>query len=215
MSLRFRVWPARRPPRRDDPRGCTDWYTRVSRMGQVYAPDSPASEESAVGMGNARLHLMRGLLLLVVTLSAAVAAAEESSRRQEPRAAMLEALEVQASLPASLPELPEAASPVAESAREAATEGARRGQGARTRGEPTEKARREASERASSMAERTPPGASIQAARDAALGAAGVGSEAQDAAGRSRSEKVRKDRESRPEGPGSGKPTQPAPIRNP
>jgi hypothetical protein len=158
---------------------------------------------------------MRGFLILALSLWAALAAAEEMPRREEPRAALLEALEVQASLPASLPELPEAASPVAESAREAATEHARRGTEVRARGEATGKARREASERASSMAERIPPGASIKAARSAALDAAGVGSEAQDAAGRSRAETVRKSKEPKPDGPGSGRPTQPAPIRHP
>jgi hypothetical protein len=155
---------------------------------------------------------MRGSLILAIMLWAAVSAAEERPRGEEPRAAILEALEVQASLPASLPELPEAASPVAESARETATEGARRGAGARTRGEATEKARREASERASSMVERTPPGASIKAARSAALDAAGVGSEAQDAASRSRAETVRNKKEPKPDGPGGGRPTQPAPL---
>jgi ribonuclease E len=158
---------------------------------------------------------MRGSLILAVTLWAAVAAAEETPRREEPRVAILQALEAQASLPAALPELPEAASPVAESARETATEGARRGTGAHTRSASTEKARREASERASGLVERTPPGASLKAARSAALDAAGVGSEAQDAAGRSRAEAVRKNKEPRPEGPGSGRPTQPAPIRHP
>jgi hypothetical protein len=181
------------------------------------ATDSLAFEESAAGTENATLldrlslgrvveAVMRGSLILAITLWAAVAAAEEPPRPEEPRAAILQALEMQASLPAALPELPEAASPVAES---------RRGTGTHTRGTSTEKARREASERASSLVERTPPGASIKAARSAALEAAGVGSEAQDAAGRSRAEAVRKNKEPRPEAPGSGRPTQPAPILHP
>ncbi|HEX8825833.1 MAG TPA: hypothetical protein VF794_38335 [Archangium sp.] len=158
---------------------------------------------------------MRGSLILALMLCALGAAAEESPRREESRAALREALEVQASLPKEPPRLPEAASPVAESARETATEGARRNAGTRTRGEAAEKARREASERASRMREHTPPGASLKAARDAALGAAGVGSEAQDAAGRSRAEAVRKNKGSKPDEPGNGKPSVPAPIRHP
>lgn len=158
---------------------------------------------------------MRGFLILALTLCALGAAAEESPRREEPRAALREALEVQASLPTELPRLPEAASPVAESARESATDGARRNAGTRTRGEAAEKARREASEQASRMAEHTPPGASIKAARAAALGAAGTGSEAQDAAGRSRAEEVRKNKGPKHDGSGNGRPAEPAPIRKP
>jgi hypothetical protein len=159
---------------------------------------------------------MRGSLILALSLWALGAAAEESPRREEPRAAILQALEVQATLPAQLPRLPEAASPVAESARETATDGARRDTATRTRGEAAEKARREASERAASATGRTSHGASIKAARSAALGAAGVGSEAQDAAGRSRSETVRKNKEPKPDKPGNGRPSeQPAPIRHP
>ncbi|HEX5753054.1 MAG TPA: hypothetical protein VFZ09_43035 [Archangium sp.] len=148
---------------------------------------------------------MRGLLILAISLWAAGAIAEEPSRRQEPRAAMLEALEAQATLPAQLPRLPEEASPVAESARETATQGARQDAAARTRGEAAEKARREASQQAA----RTPPGQSLEAARAAALGAAGGGPEAQDAAGRSRSEHVRKNKDPKPDSPGNGRPKEP------
>ncbi len=154
---------------------------------------------------------MRGVLILAISLWAAGASAEEPSRRQEPRAAMLEALQVQASLPAQLPRLPEEASPVAESARDTATQGARRDAAARTRGEAAGKARREASEHAA----RTAPGQGIKAARAAALGAAGGGSDAQDAVGRSRAEQVRKNKDPRPDSPGNGRPTQPNPIRGP
>ncbi len=152
---------------------------------------------------------MRGLLILAISLWAAGATAEEPSRTREPRAAILEALEVQASLPEQLPRLPDAASPVAESARETATEAARRDAASRTRGEAAEKARREASERAARMGERTPPGQSIKAARSAAMGAAGAGSDAQDAAGRSRAEHVRKNKDSKHDSPGGGRPKQP------
>jgi hypothetical protein len=158
--------------------------------------------------------VMRGPLILALVLCAFGAAAEESPRREEPRAALREALEVQASLPTELPRLPEAASPVAESARETATEGARRNAAARTRGEAAEKARREASEHASRRVEHTPPGASIKAAREAALGAAGLGSEAQEAAGRSRAEHVRGNKGPKPDAPGNGRPES-APIRKP
>jgi hypothetical protein len=158
--------------------------------------------------------VMRGSLILALMLCAFGAAAEESSRREEPRAALREALEVQASLPAELPRLPEAASPVAESARETATEGARRNAVGHTRGEAAGKARREASEHAARMTEHTPPGASVKAARAAALGAAGLGSEAQDAAGRSRAEEVRRNKGHKPDAPGNGRPES-APIRKP
>ncbi|WP_375769816.1 hypothetical protein NR798_02720 [Archangium gephyra] len=154
---------------------------------------------------------MRGLLLLTLSLWTAAAAAEEPSRRQEPRAAILEALEVQASLPSQLPRLPEESSPVAESARDTATQGARRDAAARTRGEAAGKARREASEHAA----RTPPGRSLEAARSAALGAAGVGSDSQDAAGRSRAEQVRKNKDPKPDSPGNGRPKEPQPLRGP
>jgi hypothetical protein len=150
---------------------------------------------------------MRGPIILVILLWAVGATAEERVRREEPRAAILEALEVQAGLPEQLPQLPEAASPVAESARETATEGARRGKASRTRGEVAEKARGEASKHA--------PGASSRAARSAALDAAGVGAEAREAAGRSRAEAVRKNKPPKPDSPGNGRPTQPAPIRRP
>jgi hypothetical protein len=156
---------------------------------------------------------MRGFLFLAISLWAAGAAAEEPSRRVEPRAAILEALEVQASLPEQLPQLPDAASPVAESAREAATDGARRDPAARSKSESAEKARREASEHAARMPE-TPPGQSVKAARSAALGAAGVGSEAQDAAGRSRAELVRKNKDPKPANPGNGRPAK-DPIQRP
>ncbi|AKI99392.1 hypothetical protein ATI61_109405 [Archangium gephyra] len=154
---------------------------------------------------------MRGLLILVLSLWAAGATAEEPSRRQEPRAAILEALEAQATLPAQLPRLPEEASPVAESARDTATRGARQDAAARTRGEAAGKARREASEQAA----RTPPGQSLKAARAAALGAAGGGSEAQDAAGRSRSEHVRKNKDPKPDSPGNGRPKEPQALPSP
>jgi len=154
---------------------------------------------------------MRGFLILAIALWAAGANAEEPSRRQEPRAAILEALDVQASLPARLPRLPDGASPAAESARDTATQGARRDAAARTRGEAAGKARREASEHAV----RTPPGQSLEAARSAALGAAGGGSDAQDAAGRSRAEQVRKNKDTKPDSPGNGRPAQPNPIRGP
>ncbi|WP_309889752.1 hypothetical protein [Archangium sp.] len=157
---------------------------------------------------------MRGPLILALVLCAFGAAAEESPRREEPRAALREALEVQASLPTELPRLPEAASPVAESARETATQGARRNASSRTRGEAAEQARREASERASRRVEHTPQGASIKAAREAALGAAGLGSEAQDAASRSRAEKVRGNKGPKHDGTGNGRPES-APIREP
>jgi hypothetical protein len=158
---------------------------------------------------------MRGFLFLALSLWAASATAEEPSRREEPRAAILEALEVQAALPEQLPQLPEAASPVAESARETATEGARRDAAAHTRGEATEKARREASEHSARTAERIAPGASLKAARAAALGAAGGSLDAQDAAGRSRAEQVRQNKDSKHDGPGSGRPTRPDPIVRP
>ncbi|WP_257462198.1 hypothetical protein [Archangium lipolyticum] len=158
---------------------------------------------------------MRGLLLLAISMWAMGASAEDPPRREPTRAAILEALEVQASLPEQLPQLPDAASPVAESARETATDGARRNPAARTGGEAAEKARREASKHAARMSERTPPGASVKAARSAALGAAGVGSEAQEAAGRSRAEKVRKDKDSKPDSPGNGRPPRSEPIRGP
>ncbi|MCY1073296.1 hypothetical protein [Archangium lansingense] len=158
---------------------------------------------------------MRGLLILAISLWAAGASAEEPPRRQEPRAAILEALEVQASLPAQLPRLPEASSSVAEPARDTATQGSRRDAAARTRGESSEKARREASESAARMSERTPPGQSIKAARAAALGAAGGGSDVQDAAGRSRAEQVRKNKDPKPDSPGNGRPAQPQPVRGP
>jgi hypothetical protein len=154
---------------------------------------------------------MRGLLILAISLWAAGATAEEPSRRQEPRAAMREALEAQASLPAQLPRLPDEASPVAGSARETATQGARRDSAARTRGEAAEKARREASEHAA----RTAPGQSIKAARSAALGAAGGSPDSQDAAGRSRAEQVRKNKDPKPGSPGNGRPAQPNPVRGP
>jgi hypothetical protein len=152
---------------------------------------------------------MRGLLFLAISLWAAGATAEEPSRRGEPRAAILEALEVQASLPAQLPRLPDDASPVAGSAREAATDGARR-----TRSGAAGKARSEASAQAARVSE-TPPGQSVKAARSAALGAAGVGSDAQDAAGRSRAEQVRKNKDPKPGNPGNGRPTKPDPIQRP
>jgi hypothetical protein len=158
--------------------------------------------------------VMRGLLILAISLWAAAATAEAPARRQEPRAAMLEALEVQASLPAQLPRLPDAASPVAESARDTATQGARRDAAARTRGEATDKARGEAAKSAARMSERTPPGQSLKAARAAALGAAGGGLEVQDAAGRSRAEQVRKNKDPKPDSPGNGRP-QPQPVRGP
>jgi hypothetical protein len=158
--------------------------------------------------------VMRRGLVIAITLWAAGAGAEERARPESPRAVLLEALEVQAGLPESLPELPEAASPVAESARETATEGARRE--AATRREVAERARKEASKRASRLAERTPPGASVRAARAAALDVAGAGSEAHDAAGRSRAEAVRRNKVSEPDEPGTGRPSQqPAPIRRP
>lgn len=159
---------------------------------------------------------MRGFLFLAISLWAAGASAEEPSRRVEPRAAILEALEVQASLPEQLPRLPDAASPVAGSAREAATDGARQNAANRTRSGAAEKARREASEKAASMAGHTPPGQSVKAARSAALGAAGLGSDAQDAAGRSRAEQVRKNKDAKPGNPGNGRPTtKPDPIQRP
>ncbi|MGZ3457572.1 MAG: hypothetical protein ACXU86_03605 [Archangium sp.] len=142
---------------------------------------------------------MRGFLILAISLWAAGASAEGPSRRVEPRAALHEALEAQASLPAELPRLPEAASPVAESARETATQGARR----------------DAAAQAARLSEHTPPGQSLKAARAAALGAAGLGSDAQDAAGRSRAEQVRKNKDSKHDGPGGGRPTQPQPLHRP
>ncbi|HSP76971.1 MAG TPA: hypothetical protein VLQ93_00470, partial [Myxococcaceae bacterium] len=158
--------------------------------------------------------VMRRGLVIAITLWAAGAGAEEPSPPETPRAAVLEALEVQAGLPESLPELPEAASPVAESARETATQGARRK--VATRREAVEQARKEASKRALRREERVPPGASVRAARAAALDVAGAGSEAHDAAGRSRAEAVRKNKVSEPDGPGNGRPPQqPAPIRRP
>ena len=158
---------------------------------------------------------MRGFLFLALSLWAAGASAEEPSRRVEPRAAILEALEVQAALPDQLPRLPEAASPVAESARETATDGARRDAAARTRSEATGKARREASEHSARTVEQVAPGASLKAARAAALGAVGGSSDAQDAAGRSRAEQVRKNKDSKHDGPGSGRPTRPDPLVRP
>ncbi|QRK11686.1 hypothetical protein JQX13_17415 [Archangium violaceum] len=152
---------------------------------------------------------MRGFIILAISLWAAGATAEEPSRHEEPRAAILEALEVQASLPDQPPRLPDATTPVAESARETASEGARKGSANRTRGEAAEKARGEASARASRVSEHTPPGQSIKAARSAALGSAGLGSDAQDAAGRSRAEKVRKDKDNKPDSPGNGRPPRP------
>ncbi|WNG32694.1 hypothetical protein F0U61_03020 [Archangium violaceum] len=152
---------------------------------------------------------MRGLLILAISLCAAGAAAEESSRRESPRAAILEALEVQAALPEQPPRWPDAAAPVTESAREAASEGARKDAANRTRGEAAEKARGEASAHAARVSEHTPPGQSIKAARSAALGSAGLGSDAQDAAGRSRAEKVRKDKDNKPDSPGNGRPPKP------
>lgn len=157
---------------------------------------------------------MRGFLFLAISLWAAGATAGEASRRVEPRAAILEALEAQASLPAQLPRLPDAASPVAGSARETATDGARRDPAKRTRSEAAEKARDEASAQAARISG-TPPGQSVKAARSAALGAAGLGSDAQDAAGRSRAERVRKNEDPKPGNPGNGRPTKPDPIQRP
>lgn len=154
---------------------------------------------------------MRGLLILAISLWAAGATAEEPSRRQAPRAAMREALEAQATLPAQLPRLPDETSPVAESARDTATQGARRDAAARTRGEAAEKAHNEASRQAA----RTPPGQSLKAARAAALGAAGGGPEARDAAGRSRAEQVRKNKDPKPDSPGNGRPKEPGALRGP
>ncbi|MFL5358024.1 hypothetical protein [Archangium sp.] len=159
---------------------------------------------------------MRGFLFLALSLWAAGATAGEPSRHVEPRAAILEALEVQASLPEHLPRLPDAASPVAGTARETATDGARRDVGNRTRSEAAEKARKEASAQAA-RGTGTPPGQSVKAARSAALGAAGVGvgSDAQDAAGRSRAEEVRKNKDPKPGNPGNGRPTKPDPLQRP
>jgi hypothetical protein len=158
---------------------------------------------------------MRGFLFLAISLWAAGATAGEPSRHVEPRAAILEALEVQASLPEQLPRLPDEASPVAGSARETATAGARRDAGNRTRSEAAEKARREASEQAA-RGTGTPPGQSVKAARSAALGAAGVGSDVQDAASRSRAEQVRKNKDPKPGNPGNGRPTtKPDPLQRP
>ena len=126
---------------------------------------------------------MRGArLTFALLLGATLASAEEAPQRVELRATLREALEAQAELPMERPRLPELDA-----------------------SEVVEAARGQASERAARVVEHLPPGASVRAAREAALKSAGSGPEAREAAGRSRSEEVRRKKE-KPENPGNGGP---------
>jgi hypothetical protein len=137
---------------------------------------------------------MRGAFLtFALLLGATLASAEEAPRRAELRATLREALEAQAELPVERPRLPEVDASEGKGPVEAA------------RGEA---AREQASKRAARVAEHVPPGVSVRAAREAALKSAGSGTEAREAAGRSRAEEVRRKKE-KPENPGNGRPKQP------
>jgi hypothetical protein len=139
---------------------------------------------------------MRGAsLLLALLLGAASARAEEAPRRAELRATLREALETQAELPVERPRLPE-------------VDASGKSRAEAPRPEAQASSRKQASERAARVAEHTPPGLSVRAAREAALKSAGSGPEAREAAGRSRAEEVRRKKE-KPENPGIGRPKQP------
>jgi hypothetical protein len=127
---------------------------------------------------------MRGAsLTFTLLLGATLASAEEVAPRAELRAALHEALEAQAELPVERPRLPELD----------------------VRLEAAEPSRKQASERAARVAKHTPPGHNVREARAAALESASSSPEAREAAGRSRSEDVRRKKE-KPENPGNSGP---------